>query len=384
VNDAGLLSSDALSDWVLRFVRHPSPQTERMEAEPAVLSFIRECVKPLADELGLAGRFDAMGNYLIQAGPAGAAMELAFFGYAMTHPAAAMARPFAGERVATAEGPALRGRGVSEQKAALAAALAALASAARSPLRARIVLAVTTAGETGRHDAASSALEALGGAPRRAIVALGTDCRVSLGNRGRIDATITVRGKAAHSSTPSAGVDAIGGAREVLDALDGVRARLGSHAALGPATLTATAIESFPKATHTVQDEVRLTLDRRLLPGESADEALAALRAALPSGRPWTAELQPGAHMLPHELAPDAPLVRLIGEAHRAASLPAPQLFHSAAALDAGFLAARGCEATMWGPGSMAQFHSADEQVPVRDVVNVARAYRELIRQVAA
>jgi acetylornithine deacetylase len=385
VSDAeALLSGAALTDCVLRFVRYPSPQTDRMEAEPAVLGFVRECVKPLADELGLAGRFDAMGNYLIEAGPRGAGTELAFFGYAMTHPAATMARPFAGELVETPEGSAIRGRGVSEQKSALAAALAALASAARSPLRARVALAVTTAGETGRHDAASSALEAMGTPPRRAIVALGTGGRVSLGNRGRIDAVITVRGKAAHSSTPWAGVNAIEGVREVLDALDKVRATLPAHAALGTATLTPTAIESFPKATHTVQDEVRLSVDRRLLPGESAEDALEAIRAALPAGRPWTAELARGAHMLPHELRPDCPLVKLIGEAHAAAQLPAPGLFHSAAALDAGFLAARGCEATMWGPGAMEQFHSSEELVPVRAVVDVARAYRELIRLAAA
>jgi len=32
----------------------------------------------------------------------------------------------------------------------------------------------------------------------------------------------------------------------------------------------------------------------------------------------------------------------------------------------------------------MEQFHSADELVPVRDVVDAARAYRELIRLAAA
>jgi acetylornithine deacetylase/succinyl-diaminopimelate desuccinylase-like protein len=376
-----LLSAETLTEWVLRFVRHPSQQTERMEAEPEVLGFVRNCVKPLADELGLPGRFDAMGNYLIELGPRRAEPSLAFFGYAMTHPAAAMARPFDGELIEAREGRAIRGRGVSEQKSALAAALAAVAAAAaQGPLHGSLVLAVTTAGETGRHDAVGHALEALGSRPRLAIVALGTGSRVSLGHRGRIDLTLKVRGRSVHSSTPWAGVDAIEGVREVLDALDRVRATLGSHPALGPATLTATALESFPKATHTVQDEVRLTLDRRLLPGETAADAVAAIRAALPTGRPWALELSPGAHMMPHELASDAPLARLIADAHRAAGLAGPELFHSHAALDAGFLAAQGCQATMWGPGAMEQFHSSDEFVPVADVVNVARAYHQLIR----
>ena len=351
-----------------------------MEAEPEVVSFVRECLKPLADSLGLSGRFDGMGNYLIEAGPRDAERSLAFFGYAMTHPASSMPRPFAGEIVDGPEGRAIRGRGVAEQKSALAAALAAFASAAREPLSGSLAFIVTTAGETGRHDAAASALQALEKTPRRAIVALGTDGRVSLGNRGRIDLVVTVRGRSAHSSSPWAGVDAIEGAREVLDALDGVRAGLPAHPALGRATLTATAIESFPKATHTIQDEVRLTFDRRLLPGETAEDAMEVIRARLPTGKPWSVELARGPHMLPHELSPDAPLVRAIGDAHRAAGLPAPELYHSAAALDAGFLAAQGAEATMWGPGSVAQYHSNDEFVPLRQLVDVARAYRELIR----
>ena len=381
VNDAqGLLAPATLADWALRFVRHPSQQTERMEAEPEVVGFVRNCVKPLADQLGLPGRFDGMGNYLIEVGPRRAQPGLAFFTYAMTHPASSMARPFAGERIDVAGESAIRGRGVSEQKSALAAALAAVACAAQRELGGSLVLAVTTAGETGRHDAVGCALKALGGVPRLAIVAIGTGSRISLGNRGRIDLIVTIRGRSVHSSTPWAGVNAIEGAREVLDALDRVRAGLGAHPALGPATLTPTALESFPKATHTVQDEVRLTIDRRLLPGETTAAAIEAIRAALPSGRPWTVELAPGAHMLPHELAPDAALVRLIAQAHGAAGLAQPQLFHSHAALDAGFLAAQGCETTMWGPGAMEQFHSSDEFVAVREVVDVARAYHELIR----
>ena len=39
--------------WTRAFVRHPSPQTERFEAEPQVQSFIAEQVVPLVQALGL-------------------------------------------------------------------------------------------------------------------------------------------------------------------------------------------------------------------------------------------------------------------------------------------------------------------------------------------
>ena len=49
------------------------------------------------------------------------------------------------------------------------------------------------------------------------MIVIGTTGRIALANKGRVDVIVTVRGKAAHSSTPSAGVNAIEGARRVLD-----------------------------------------------------------------------------------------------------------------------------------------------------------------------
>src|SRR5262249_59337625 len=126
--------------------------------------------------------------------------------------------PSPGGRAGDARGPYGRGRGVSEQKGPLAAALAAVKAAAdRLPLRGRLIFTVSTAGETGRHDAALSICDALGFAPRLAVIVIGTTSRVAIANKGRIDAIITIRGKASHSSTPLVGVNAIDGARRVLD-----------------------------------------------------------------------------------------------------------------------------------------------------------------------
>src|SRR5215471_7682298 len=190
-------------EWTQAFVRHPSPQTERFEHEPQVQSFIGERVVPLVQELGLPWRRDPMGNLLVELGPQRADRSLMLMAYAMTHPANRMPNPYAGELIKDASGAHVRGRGVSEQKGSLAAALAAVKAAAdRLPLRGRLIFTVSTAGETGRHDAALSICDALGFAPRLAIIVIGTTSRVALANKGRIDAIITVRGKASHSSTP--------------------------------------------------------------------------------------------------------------------------------------------------------------------------------------
>jgi acetylornithine deacetylase/succinyl-diaminopimelate desuccinylase-like protein len=73
-------------------VRIPSPQTQLMEAEPAVQEFIGACAEILAGR-GLEGRRDAMGNLLIEVGPRSADRALLIMAYAMTHPASSMADP---------------------------------------------------------------------------------------------------------------------------------------------------------------------------------------------------------------------------------------------------------------------------------------------------
>ena len=71
---------------------------------------------------------------------------------------------------------------------------------------------------------------------------IGTTGRVALANKGRIDVIVTVRGKAAHSSTPWVGVNAIEGARRVLDRVWRRRCRRQrAMPGLGQATLTPTA-----------------------------------------------------------------------------------------------------------------------------------------------
>jgi acetylornithine deacetylase/succinyl-diaminopimelate desuccinylase-like protein len=369
-----------LVQWTRAFVRHPSPQTECFEQEPQVQSFISEQVMPLMQELGLRWRRDGMGNLIVELGPERCDKSLMLIAYAMTHPGNRMRKPFAGELIEDGGGAHVRGRGVSEQKGSLAAALAAVKTAAdRLALDGRLVLAVSTAGETGRHDAAVSICDALGYCPKLAIVAIGTTGRVSLANKGRIDVQVTIRGKAAHSSMPWMGVDAVDGARRVLDRVLSIDLTSPKHHALGEATLTATAIQSWPQATHTVQDEVRLMFDRRLLPGDDPQQAFAAIAAAADIGAPWSVTSEPGPLMYPAEIAPDGALMRAATEGCRRMGLEPPGTFYSHGALDAGFLCNRGAQAAMWGPGAVEQWHSDDERIAVRDLVTGAVAYRGMI-----
>jgi acetylornithine deacetylase len=376
------VSTPDIVEWTRAFVRHPSPQTERFEYEPQVQSFIAQQVVPLVQTLGLPWRRDAMGNLIVELGPERADRSLMLMAYAMTHPASRMSDPFAGELIETSGSAFVRGRGVSEQKGSLAAALAAVKTAAdRATFRGRLMFTVSTAGETGRHDAAISICDALGFNPRLAVIVIGTTGRVALANKGRVDVIVTVRGKAAHSSTPWAGVNAIEGARCVLDRVMAVDVGGSRHAGLGEATLTPTALRSWPEATHTVQDEVRLVFDRRLLPGDDPQAAFAAIAAAADIGDPWLVKTEFGPFMYPAEIVSDGIMMRAVSDGCGRVGLPPPPTFHSHGALDAGYFCFKGGEATMWGPGAMEQWHSDDERIAVPDLIDGAASYFGLIEE---
>ena len=124
-SDTATIDRDTLVAWAQKFARYPSQQTALFEQEPEVQGFIADCVTPLVRDLGLPSRRDSMGNLLVELGPQNADKSLMLMAYAMTHPAAAMKNPFAGELIETPRGQAVRGRGISEQKGSLASALAA-------------------------------------------------------------------------------------------------------------------------------------------------------------------------------------------------------------------------------------------------------------------
>lgn len=376
------LSRDQLIALLRKFVAYPSQQSELHESDPAVRSFIRNCAAPLLDEMRASYRYDDMGNLILEAGPKGTGRSILLVGYAMTHPAAAMSDPFKPTVIDTAKGPAVRGRGVAEQKTALAALFGALGSVlAENRLEGRLIVVITTAGETGRHDAVESVMQNLDETPKSAVICIGTDNRIAIGNKGRVDFDVTVHGKASHSSAPWKGINAITGARHLLEKAEMLDLGVPDHPAFGPATLTPTAIESSPKATHTVPDAVRVTFDRRLLPGESPEAAYDAITGKLSTQAPWSLSFKRGPIMYPNELALNGPFFAKLRAAFSAAGQGEPQAFHCNFALDAGYLSRMGIEAVMLGPGEVDQFHSSEEQVLVSDLVGMANVYYQLIGQ---
>ena len=363
---AAPITADSAKSLMVALARVPSPLTDMMEAEPKLRQFIDEAVAPRLREMGITDiRRDGMGNLLASCGRGETGRSLMLVTNAMNQPAATMPNPYDGEVHDGAgyglPGEVVLGKGLSEQKAPLAAILLAMRSvlASGAALRGRLHFLCCVSGETGRHDAIRSIIEATGAHAEMAVLN-GTGNRISLGNRGRVDVTIIVHGSPGHSSRPASACNAVTGAVEIVQRLSAGLRFSTSHPTLGAPTWCINRIRSAPDSTHTIQDRCELGIDRRLLPGEDPNAAVAEIAAIIKpvdgakdpvSGKPWRVELVPGAFMYPSLVEETSPVVQALVQASQSALGVAPELFYQTNAFDQGYLNHIGIEACTYGPG---------------------------------
>src|SRR5918999_2038949 len=306
------LSYDEVKRLTVKLVQHASPQTQMLEAEPQVLALIREIIKPELESSGLKPVLDRRGNLIVHLKGRTGKERLLLVGYAMNAAPSTMKNPYSGEIVDGTpyklDGECVWGRGACEQKGSLAAMMAAIkfVGASKVELPSDLYFVVSTAGETGRHDSLAFVLDH--GSVEADWCIIDGPPEIQLGNKGRVDILVTVKGKQAHSSRPWEGINAIDGAMKVLGKLKPLMPypEEKSHSELGKVSLTPNAIESFPKATHTIQSECRIMFDRRLLPGDDPKKAVQQMEQAIGKIEPFEIDIQPRDFMYPSEVRKDA------------------------------------------------------------------------------
>lgn len=256
------------------------------------------------------------------------------------------------------DGDLIRGRGACDAKGPLSALLAAFFE---SEPEGALTLAITPDEET-----LSTGANALSLDFDSCIVGEPTGLDVCTAAKGRFEGTLTVRGESAHAAEPLSGSNAVLNAGRVLGTLDGFDANAEPHPDLGGPTLTPTRIEGGT-ATNQVPDECRITLDRRSVPPETAEEFAAALSAHLGSRVPETETRfrfteRETPFLEAFETPADSPIVDALLDA--GAGKPRP----FSAASEASYFA-REAPTVIFGPGVL-----ADENGPV------AHGDREYVR----
>jgi acetylornithine deacetylase len=250
-----------------------------------------------------------------------------------------------------------------------------LIGAGKIELPSDLYFIVSTAGETGRHDSLVHVLDH--GRVEADWCIIDGPPEIQLGNKGRVDVLVTVRGKQAHSSRPWEGINAIEGAMKVLERLRPLMPypENKKHPELGMVSLTPNAIESFPKATHTIQNECRIMFDRRLLPGDEPGKAIQQMIDAIGKIEPFAVDVQARDFMYPSELGRDAEVAQALENAVRTVLGYAPQYSFSTAANDTGLFNFRGIQAINYGARDIRFQHTDHDLVSVNNVFNAAKVF---------
>lgn len=377
---------DALQELLLRLLATdtsvPPDATEVLPGDPRIVAAVDEVVVPALEALGPSEvRRHRDGDVAVRFGPAGDD-GLLLQTYVVSQHANLMDDPLGARVVDGADhglpGAVAVGRGASQNKGPLAAAVAAVA-ALGAPLARPLWVTVNTEGRSS-HGGSQRLLDDLGVTAAAGIIAFGTDLAVSLGNRGRVDVVVTVEGASCHSSQPHLGRNPIEGAADVVTALR--RTPLPPpHPQLGPATATPYQLACSPVAPHTIPAQARLVVDRRLLPGEEPASAVAGLAEHLAATVDWPLAVTQDVVMLPAAVAADAPVVRALVDGVAAQRGSAPEPFWSRNTFDAGYACAKGIPTVMFGPGRRAfgAEVTAAEVVAVDDCRVAAEALRAAI-----
>lgn len=388
-----LIDRSYLADVLLRLARAPTDvpvgQTELAPDDPKITAYVREVLGPAMAASGAPlGALDDWNLGVARVGPSGPAALLLMLYTTSQHgnftDPSLEGRLTDGAAVGVA-GPCVFGKGTAQGKGAAAAVLAALRSLRDRGIRLRrpLLVAVNTEGRSS-HACSQRLVERHGVAAGQGIVCIGTGNEIVLGNRGRVDIKVVIEGRSAHSSHPHLGINAIEGAGDVLARLR--RLTLSKrHPYLGVEQLTVYKLVCTPIAPHTLPDRCELTIDRRLLPGSSIEEAVERVREVLEGAGPGHVTVEQGASMLPADVPPSAPVVRALDEAIQAVTGEAARHVYAGYSFDAGYPCARGIPTVMFGPSASGRTRglgsdvTATEFVPVAAVEEAAEIYLHAI-----
>lgn len=207
-----------------------------------------------------------------------------------------------------------------------------------------------------------------------AIVAEPTELRAVIATKGVLRCRIVVQGKSAHSSKPHLGVNAITHMAHVIAAIEADNERMMSvtHPLVGHGTCNVGVITGGVQVNF-VPDRCAIEIDRRLLPGERASDAVAHYRQLLKSIDGIIADVEEPLLLVdealdtPADSAVVQTATRVLNEMALNAE-PCGVPF----GCDASKLSRAGIPSIVFGPGSIDRAHTADEYI---ELDQVDRAY---------
>jgi acetylornithine deacetylase/succinyl-diaminopimelate desuccinylase-like protein len=262
----------------------------------------------------------------------------------------------------------MHGRGTCDTKGSVAAFFSAFLELARKGKRPReteILFVGLVDEEFGQ--AGSRMLAQKGPKGDLAIAGEPTGLQVVTAHKGNLWLQLKTRGKSAHGSTPQHGKNAIDAMAPILEFLFGDYPKdlgLRTHPLLGSPSVSVGKIIGGTQP-NVVPNECVIDLDRRTIPGETeASVTKELIKAFEKRGIPFPEfSKSRSVPCPPLDTDPDLPLVQsFLRAANRRKSRGVPYF------TDASPIAMGGTPALVFGPGNIAQAHSADEWVEMAQV----------------
>ena len=278
----------------------------------------------------------------------------------------------------------LYGRGSCDTKGSLAAMLLAMQSLQTEPERLGVnVMLLATVDEEYGFRGVTAYVDSKYPV-QAAVVGEPTELRIVVAHKGCVRWRLSTTGRAAHSSRPEDGDNAIDQMAEVLQSLRAFQARLRGrrHPLVGSPTLSVGRIWGGT-GVNIVPERCTIEIDRRLIPGEDAQGALAEVDAflaecAVDNPLLKVAREEPFVADWPLETPSDAAVVSAACAACASLNLPTQPIGVPYGTDASKLWALGGIPAIVLGPGSIAQAHTAEEYVSLAEVVAAADLYRRI------
>ena len=292
--------------------------------------------------------------------------------------------PYAGH----VEDGRLHGRGSADTKTGLAVGMLAVADLADAieagDLDGSLVLQAAMGEETGEPGTRTLLESGYGG--DYGLVLEPTGLRTVTGTKGVATYEFEVRGEPAHASRPDRARNPIEAAPALLAAVADYDRRIGRRRdpRCGRAYATVTAFDAGAGATpYEVPERATLTLDRRVLPDESAgavDDEVTSLAAAVADETGAPIDHERVRYYAPAAVDDDCRIATAVREhAAEVAGVDREPAGLAAATDVRNFVNDAGIEAITWGPGSLERAHAIDEWIDLGE----AAAALEILERVA-
>ena len=277
----------------------------------------------------------------------------------------------------------LWGRGTADMKGGIAAAIEAVLALGRAGIELPCDVVFHLVADEERGGKLGTAVLSRDGLIEgdACLVPEPTSLAVCIAERGLSVMDVTVKGRPAHASEPSRGLSAIEKAAKVVLAVHGARFGHDPHPLLGSPTANAGVIAGG-SGHNTVAERCVVTIDHRLLPGQTSQDAVTDVRRLIDAiddpALEYETELTTFGEA--SELPAEHPWVALVQSAMRTALGHAAPIVGMTFATDARFVRNEaGVPAIVCGPGGIEQAHVDDEWVAIDALVDAAAVYAALM-----